>query len=155
MTASIPSDPNLDSISARISQDSILAYDTYLQDLQTRNVYTVENDQAQAYLEAKFASFGYTDVTIDSFDVYGWTAHNVICTKLGTTEPDKVIVIGGHYDSYNGDSDPLVYAPGADDNGSGTVCVLEIARALADIPTKKTIIFVAFDGEEYGLYGSE
>ncbi len=155
MTASIPSDPYLDSITVRILQDSILAYDTYLQDLQTRNVFTAENDQAQAYIEAKFASFGYTDVKIDSFDVSGWTAHNVICTKPGTTEPDKIVLIGAHYDSYNTDSDPLVYAPGADDNGSGTVCVLEIARALADIPTKKTIIFVAFDGEEYGLYGSE
>ncbi|GAB4323488.1 MAG: hypothetical protein Kow0074_15760 [Candidatus Zixiibacteriota bacterium] len=155
IATSIPSDSNLDSISTRINQDSVLAYDTYLMNLQTRNVFTAENDLAQAYLESKFLSFGYTDVKTDTFDVFGSPAHNVICTKTGTTEPDKVIVIGAHYDSYNTQSDPLVFAPGADDNGSGTVCVLEIARALADIPTNKTIIFVAFDGEEYGLYGSE
>ena len=148
-------DPDLDSIVARISEDSVLAIGTHLQDFQTRYVYTSQNDAAQAYIEAKFLSYGYTDVEADNFDVFGWTGHNVICTKTGVTAPDKVIVIGGHYDSWNSQSDPYVFAPGADDNGSGTVAVLEIARAMANIPTRKTIIFITFDAEEVGLVGSE
>jgi hypothetical protein len=82
------------------------------------------------------------------------SSHNIICTKPGTIEPDKLIIVGGHFDSYNGQSNPMVWAPGADDNASGTAGVLEIARVLADIPTRKTIIFVPFGAEEQGLYGS-
>ena len=147
-------DPWLDSIAARMSLDSIIAYDTYLMNLQTRYIYTAENDVAQEYIRQKFLSFGYTDVVTDTFNYSGWNAHNVICTKTGTAEPDRVIVIGAHYDSFNQQSDPMVFAPGADDNGSGTVSVMEIARALAGIPTDKTIVFVAFDAEEVGLVGS-
>jgi len=147
--------PDLDSIVARISEDSVEAIDTHLMDFGTRYVYTWENDQAQQYIEDKFLSYGYTNVQTDEFDVFGWLGHNVICTKTGTTEPDKYIVIGAHYDSYNTQSDPNIFAPGADDNGSGTTAVLEIARAMADIPTRKSIIFIAFDAEEVGLVGSE
>ncbi len=146
--------PDLDSIVARISEDSIEAYDTHLMNLQTRYVYTSENDVAQDYIMAKFLSFGYTNVHTDNVDVFGWPGHNVICTKTGTTEPNKYIVIGAHYDSYNTQTDPYIFAPGADDNGSGTVAVLEIARAMVNIPTSKSIVFIAFDGEEVGLVGS-
>ncbi|UCD62676.1 MAG: M28 family peptidase, partial [Candidatus Zixiibacteriota bacterium] len=45
-------------------------------------------------------------------------------------------------------------SPGADDNGSGTAGVLEIARVLKDIEVPMTLIFAAFDAEEVGLYGS-
>jgi hypothetical protein len=148
-------DAILDSIVARISEDSVTAIDQHFEDFQTRYVYTTENDNAQAYIQAKFLSYGYTDVVSDNFSVSGYPGHNVVCTKLGVVEPDKVIVIGAHYDSWNSQSDPYVFAPGADDNGSGTTAVLEIARALAGVPTRKTIQFIAFDAEEVGLVGSE
>ena len=45
-------------------------------------------------------------------------------------------------------------APGADDDGSGVSAVLELARVMAPHPTEATIVFVAFAGEEQGLYGS-
>lgn len=146
--------PDLDSIVARISEDSVEAIGTHLMDFQTRYVYSWQNDDAQDYIMAKFLSYGYTNVQTDNVDVFGWPGHNVICTKTGTTEPDKYIVIGAHYDSYNTQSDPMDFAPGADDNGSGTVAVLEIARAMVNIPTRKSIVFIAFDGEEVGLVGS-
>lgn len=154
VAASMPATPILDSIVGMISEDSIISYASYLENLDTRYTFTETNDTAQAWLQDKFASFGYTDVIIDTFDVEGWYGHNVICTKLGTEEPDQHIIIGAHYDSYNGDTDPMIYAPGCDDNASGTAGVLEIARALYDIPTRKTIIFIAFDGEEQWMYGS-
>ncbi|HET9886438.1 MAG TPA: M20/M25/M40 family metallo-hydrolase, partial [bacterium] len=53
---------------------------------------------------------------------------------------------------WNWRTDP---APGADDNATGVACLLEAARALKDIPLEFDIIFVAFQGEELGLLGSE
>jgi hypothetical protein len=80
---------------------------------------------------------------------------NVIATLRGTTSPDRVYVVTGHYDSrvtdvMNFTSD----APGADDDGSGVATVLELARVFASRPTDATIVFAAVAGEEQGLYGS-
>jgi hypothetical protein len=148
-------DPWLDSIAARINQDSVVAYDRRLMNFRTRYTYTDSNLAAISYLKQKFLSFGYTDVKTDTFGVgSGWYSHNVICKKLGTIEPGKLIIIGAHFDSYNQQSDPMIFAPGADDNASGTAAVMEIARVLAGIPTRKTIIFIPFGAEEQGLYGS-
>jgi len=68
---------------------------------------------------------------------------------------DSIIVIGGHYD-HEGMRNGIIYN-GADDNGSGTVGVLTIAKAFASlgVKPKKTIIFAAWTGEERGLLGSE
>lgn len=152
----IGNDPLIDSIAVRINQDSVVAYDRRLVNFRTRYAYTDSCLAAVNYLRQKFLSFGYTDVKTDTFPIgYGFYAHNVICKKLGAVEPDKLIIIGAHYDSYNTQSDPNLYAPGADDNGSGTAAVLEIARVLADIPTRKTIIFIPFGAEELGLMGSD
>lgn len=80
---------------------------------------------------------------------------NVVATLRGTTDPGRVYVVTGHYDSrvtdvMNFTSD----APGADDDGSGVATVLELARLFATRPTEATIIFAAVAGEEQGLYGS-
>ena len=68
---------------------------------------------------------------------------------------DRVYVVGGHYDSRVTDVlNATADAPGANDDGSGTSAVLELARVMAPRPTEATIVFVAFAGEEQGLYGS-
>jgi hypothetical protein len=83
---------------------------------------------------------------------------NVVATLHGTNPDadDRVYVVGAHYDSrvtdvLNGVSD----APGANDDGSGTSAVLELARVFAPHPTESTIVFVAYAGEEQGLLGSD
>jgi hypothetical protein len=70
---------------------------------------------------------------------------------------DEAVLVGAHYDhigivgAVNGDS----IANGADDDASGVIAVLEIARALASgAPPKRTLVFVAFTGEEMGGLGS-
>lgn len=83
------------------------------------------------------------------------TITNVLATLRGSTSPDRVYVVSGHYDSrvtdvMNATSD----APGADDDASGVAAVLELARVLASRPIGATIIFAAVAGEEQGLYGS-
>ncbi len=80
---------------------------------------------------------------------------NVMTTLRGTTDPSRVYVIGGHYDSINADTrDSAGAAPGANDDASGTAVVLEALRALATEPLAATILFVCYDGEEMGLLGS-
>lgn len=66
---------------------------------------------------------------------------------------DEYIVVGGHYD-HLGVRDGKVYN-GADDNASGTACVIELARQLVAQRPARTVIVCAFDGEEIGLYGSK
>jgi Zn-dependent M28 family amino/carboxypeptidase len=79
---------------------------------------------------------------------YGnYTAKNVIGTSRGTAESNKVVIVDAHYDSVSN-------APGADDNGSGVVGMMEIARLLAPYPSNKTLRYIGFDLEEAGLVGS-
>ncbi len=68
----------------------------------------------------------------------------------GTEFPDELVMVGGHRDAWG---------PGASDNVSGTVSVLEAARALAEEARaghrpKRTVIFATWDAEEWGLVGS-
>ena len=78
---------------------------------------------------------------------------NVVAIRPGTEYPDVCIIIGAHYDSQSPNS--YDYAPGADDNASGTAAVIEIARILSTYNPKYTLEFVAFAGEEDGLRGSK
>jgi aminopeptidase YwaD len=143
-----------DSLANLVSQDSIYAFDKRLEDFQTRYIWSDSIDSARDWIVQKFHDWGYTDVTTPAFWYGGDWHYNVKAVKPGYAEPDKVIVVGAHYDSINKQSDPMVFAPGADDNGSGTTTVMELARVLADVPLRKTIIFMAFSAEEEGLVGS-
>ena len=71
-------------------------------------------------------------------------------TVRGSEFPDELVIIGGHRDGWG---------PGAADNVSGTVSVLEAARAVAEglkagVRPRRTIIFATWDAEEWGLIGS-
>jgi len=79
--------------------------------------------------------------------------YNVVAVLPGQTEPGKECLITAHYD--NTSNDPYNYAPGADDNGSGTAAVLTAAHILKDFEFDYTLKFVGFAGEEQGLLGSE
>ena len=74
----------------------------------------------------------------------------------------QYVVIGAHFDhlgrSAESATDPAAkdaIRNGADDNASGTAAVLELARLLARRPVKRSVVFVAFSGEELGLLGSQ
>jgi hypothetical protein len=75
------------------------------------------------------------------------TGENLIASTAGTSSSEKVVIVDAHYDTVSN-------APGADDNGSGTVGVMEIARLLSRYPSKKTQRYIGFDLEEAGLIGS-
>jgi Zn-dependent M28 family amino/carboxypeptidase len=98
--------------------------------------------------------------------------YNVVAVLPGTVNRGQRIIISGHYDSIalarralTGaiesqpeaafvPPDPNGEAPGVTDDGSGTACVMELARVLSRYEFEKTLVFIAFAGEEYGLLGS-
>jgi len=85
-------------------------------------------------------------------------SENVVAFIEGNKFPDEIIVISAHYDHLGMNGDAVYY--GADDDGSGTVAILEIAQAfkkaaLAGKGPKRSILFLHVTGEEKGLLGSK
>jgi len=83
----------------------------------------------------RYDPFSYVDTS-----GYTWAGENVVSVKQGVTNPDKIYVVGAHYDSKNN--------PGANDNASGVAGLLEMARVFAAYRFDSTIVFIAFDAEE-------
>ncbi|MCI4670706.1 MAG: M28 family peptidase [Bacteroidia bacterium] len=86
-------------------------------------------------------------------------ASNVMGYLEGTDKKDELLVITGHYDHVGVNSKGVVYN-GADDDGSGTTAVLELAEAFATAAKegykpRRSILFMTVSGEEKGLLGSE
>ncbi len=108
------------------------------------------------WLKNKYTSFGYTlaQTSEQSFTNGGFTNKNLIITKTGTVFPNKFVIICAHYDTFNA-SGTANDSQGADDNGSGTAALLEVARLIKDIPTEYSVRFIHFSGEEDGLIGSQ
>jgi len=118
------------------------------------NRYTHASEIAQArdWIVAAFAALPGLDVTTRSFPVGASTVSNVLAVSQGTTRPDDWIIVGAHYDSTS--ENPLVAAPGAEDNASGCAGVLEVARILTASPPDATVLYLCYAGEEQGLWGS-
>jgi hypothetical protein len=101
------------------------------------------------WLKGMYQSFGYTSSQMveDTYSYAGYTCKNLVVTKVGTVYPNTYVIVCGHYDSITG--------TGTNDNGSGTVVLLETARLLQSLPTEYSVKFIHFSGEEDGLYGSQ
>ncbi|MCA9870418.1 MAG: M28 family peptidase [Anaerolineae bacterium] len=120
--------------------------------------YTYNRDavlQAAAYMTERLERLGLTVTT------HWWTHSpqvlqslpNVVAEKPGTDPSAGIYIIGAHLDDTSGSATTL--APGADDNGSGSVAVLTAAELLTPYTFDATIRFVLFTGEEQGLWGSQ
>lgn len=80
---------------------------------------------------------------------------NAVAIQRGSERPGEVIIVQGHYDTRV--TDPLNAtddSPGANDDGSGSVMILEAARILSQRQYPSTIIYALLTGEEQGLYGA-
>lgn len=76
---------------------------------------------------------------------------------LPGTDPadDRIFIVSGHYDSRATDvNDSKIFAPGANDDASGTAATMELARIMSKHKFNATIVFVAMVAEEQGLYGA-
>lgn len=129
----------------------------YLSDttLAGRETGTPGNAAARAYIVRRFDSLDLqkTDtVRTQPFPLENKTGYNVIGTIRGTAFPDQYIVLSAHYD-HLGKKGKEIYA-GADDNASGSACLLALAAYFRQFPPKHSLVFAAFDAEEKGLQGS-
>lgn len=90
--------------------------------------------------------------------VNGIKSQNVIGVIPGKSKPDEVVIVSAHFDHLGKKGDQIFH--GADDNGSGTSTVIELAQAFAEargggFRPERTIVFMLVTGEEKGLLGSE
>jgi hypothetical protein len=109
-----------------------------------------ELEKVARYIEATLASAGYV-VGRQEFVADGEVVRNIDATIEPARASDpEVIVVGAHYDSVRG-------SPGANDNGSGTAALLELARLLRDLSgtSNKRIRFVLFVNEEPPYFRTE
>ena len=149
---SIAPDPFVLGLINRVDTSKITATVQHLQNYGHRGWSHPNGLLAQNWIKQVFTSYDYK---VELMDFYDWNTNwndNVIATKIGKKYPDEYVVIGAHYDSFAWEDDNV--APGADDNASGVAGILETARILSQYDFDRTIIFCAFSGEEYGLYGS-
>jgi hypothetical protein len=154
-------DSVITSIVSHINSDSVRYVIQSLQDFQTRFLLAPNRFSVADWIENRFYEIGITNVERDSFmcnTSYSTDTTtlqiNIIATITGTTRPDEVYIIGGHYDSFAYGS-PLTNAPGADDNGSGSSAALEFARVLIEsgYQPEATIKLITFAAEELMLFG--
>lgn len=139
-------DTSLVSLLNRVSSEAIWKnVDT----LTTFERFTKESDAIEAthFLQTLLEEYQYDLVETQTYQ-QGYIP-NIYALKRGTVYPDEYLLIGAHYDVYTAGAD------GADDNGSGTGALMEIARVLSTYRFEKSIYLVFYSGEEIGLLGSK
>ena len=188
-----PLDPIIGKIVHDVSQERIADTMKKLTSFQTRGNFTDPTQQnrgigaARRWIYDQFRSYDpRLEVSFDPYKVKKQGTRilrdvdvvNVVAVLPGTTQPEKRIIVSGHYDSLDvvrkpdapetgpeGSEPPTdqiidfeksvdAPAPGASDDASGTAVVLELARVMSQYKFEKTIVFIAFGGEEIGLIGS-
>jgi hypothetical protein len=186
-------DPTIQKIVSEISQEHVADSLKHLTGFETRGNFSDPTQQnrgigaARQWIYDQFRSYSpRLEVSFDPYKVKKQGTRilrdvevvNVVAVLPGTTQPEKRLIVGGHYDSVamvrkaglpepKGDgSDPSFDdsidfeksiespSPGATDDASGTALVLELARVMSQYKFEKTIVFVTFAGEELGLIGS-
>jgi hypothetical protein len=116
---------------------------------------TQRNVDAMLWIESQLKSWGYTVERITyqyrgNIDSAASQRQEVYATKVGSTVPQEMYILGAHMDGRGG-------GEAANDDGSGTALVMEIARILAspDIQTTRSVRFALWNNEETGLQGAQ
>lgn len=168
-------DIEIEKMVSEVSADSLKSYINTLVAFGTRNTLSNQTDPkrgigaARNWVLSKFKEFakhsnGRLTAMIDTVTLQpdGRRVNrqvllgNVVATLKGTDPNDnRVFIISGHLDNMRTNvMDSVGFAPGANDDGSGTSAVIECARIMSKHSFPATIIFVAVSGEEQGLLGS-
>lgn len=147
-----------------IQQQEIVRIETELASdkMQGRAIFTPGIDSASAFIENEFKKidlsyFKELKKYRQEFVAKGKVANNVIGILLGKSKADQFVIFSAHYDhlgvAKNGED--KVYN-GANDDASGTTAVIALAKYFKELnQNERTIIFVAFTGEEVGGFGSK
>jgi Peptidase family M28 len=177
--ARMPRDPEIARMIAEIDARNIERTIRKLVSFGTRNTLSAQDDQrrgigaARDWLYAQFQQIAQTSGGRMTVEKQSYTqaaqppprgrvptdtvVTNIVATLKGTqaASVDRVYVVSGHYDSMcTSPTDAKCDAPGANDDGSGTAAVLEMARVMARHEFDATIIFMTVAGEEQSLLGS-
>src|SRR6266853_5352367 len=147
-TVSVPSDA-VRTVVARLELERYKAHIKGLTQFGDRMQGTQRNRDAIDWLEKQLKSFGYTNVQRHRFMSGSGPLENIYATKIGTTLPGELYIVSAHMDGRGG-------GEAADDDASGCAVVLELARVLAlpDVRTNRSVRFIFWNNEEYGMDGS-
>lgn len=145
----------IQSLVNQVSENQFQAYLTHLVSYPTRFSTSSFYKDAATWAREKLNEMGYT-TSSETIPINDKNSPNIIADKMGTNNGTKnLIIITAHLDSVNHAGGPSSNAPGADDNGSGSARLLEIARVFKDLPIQHDLRFILFGGEEQGLLGSK
>lgn len=176
--------PQVSRIVSEVSEERITENLKKLESFGTRYLFSSQDDPvhgigaARKWIYEQFRSYSpRLEVSFDQYRLKKDTSrgsritdevdlYNVVAVLPGTINKEQRVMITAHYDSVNGvpspsgdapapaRRDPNMPAPGVTDDGSGVACVMELARVMSQYEFDKTIVFVAFAGEEEGLVGA-
>lgn len=102
--------------------------------------------RSAGYISSVFKNLGY-EVDFQELSVRGKKVYNIISQKKGSRDPDRIIIVGAHYDSY--------FNPGANSNASGVAALIESARLWVHKQPGATIRFIAFVNTEDPFFATE
>lgn len=149
---------HISSFVKEVSLSNIIKNIQLLSGFPSRFTFSSDIVQARQWIYEQFVNIGYANVEYQDFILCDSLQKNIICSKKGIGDPDRVIILCAHYDStgrstigWNWEKCP---APGANDNASGIAALIEIARILKNIDLNYTVRLIAFTGEEQNLMGS-
>ena len=147
-TVNAPSDP----VRAAVGRLELERYKAHIKGLAQfgdRMQGTQRNRDAIDWLEKQLRSFGYSNVARHRFMSGSGPLENIYATKIGTTVPGEMYIVSAHMDGRGG-------GEAADDDASGCAVVLELARVLAmpDVHTNRSLRFIFWNNEEFGMDGS-
>lgn len=94
------------------------------------------------------------DIIFENKFIKNFKCQNICGYIKGSTHPDSFIVYSAHYD-HLGAMGTKAYFPGANDNASGVSVLLNLAKYYKKNPSKYSVLFLLFSGEEAGLLGSK
>ncbi len=138
----------------KVDRGSLKSYLTHLVSFQTRHSTSNNFKNVTTWARDRLKAMNYT-TRFQNIMVNGSPSRNVLAERKGHgTGSRKVVLITAHLDSINISGGPAAPAPGADDNGSGSAGLLEMARAFSEHRNTHDIRFILFGGEEQGLFGS-
>jgi len=130
--------------------------------MEGRAIFSLGIDSASVFIENEFKKTelsNYKDLKNyrQEFVAKGKAANNVVGVLLGKSKPDEYVIFSAHYDhlGMNNKGEDKVYN-GANDDASGTTAVISLAKYFKVLnQNERTIVFVAFTGEEEGGFGSK
>lgn len=160
----VKTDPTISAMVANVDAARIQTTDLALQNFRTRHSCSDQPEPghgvtaAREFIFNQYSSIPGLQVRRDPFvhaSCPNAPTFNVVAWIPGRGDPNRLVIVGGHYDSRTIDvNDASGDAPGANDAGGQTSVVLEMARVLAGQKFHATIVFMSFSGEEQGLFGS-